>query len=166
MAGGDLADLGFVPESSAMSNSAPARFPKTVRVRSRVQYSRVFECAKRYHHAAMTLHRAAQTDADTARLGLAVSRRVDKRAVVRNRIKRVLRETFRCHLAQLLPGDVVVVVKPAAASLGNAALAQAFLSLLLRSGALPQAQSSGTMPADFYLSQPKAGADQPEKNIR
>ncbi|MDO4710141.1 MAG: ribonuclease P protein component [Pseudomonadota bacterium] len=148
-----------------MSNRAPARFPKTVRVRSRAQYSRVFEQARRYHHAAMTLHRAVLDEAGTARLGLAVSRKVDKRAVVRNRIKRVLRETFRQHLVQLLPGDVVVVVKPAAAGLGNAALAEAFLTLLLRSGALPQVQSGGKMPANFYLSQPRAGIGQPEKSI-
>lgn len=148
-----------------MSNTAPARFPKTVRVRSRVQYSRVFEQAKRYHHAAMSLHRAPAAEADSARLGLAVSRKVDKRAVGRNRIKRVLRETFRQHLAQLLPGDLVVVLKPAAAGLANAALADAFLSLLRRSGALPQPAGSGKMPADFHPSQPRAGIDQPEKSI-
>lgn len=164
MTGGDLAGLGFAPESSAMSNPAPARFSKTVRVRSRVQYSRVFEQAKRHHHAAMSLHRAVLDTSTTARLGLAVSRKVDKRAVGRNRIKRVLRETFRQHLARLLPGDLVVVVKPAAAGLSNAALADAFLSVLSRSGALPQATGSGKMPADSYLSQPGVGSNRPPKS--
>lgn len=39
------------------------------------------------------------------RLGLAISRKVDKRAVVRNRIKRVIRETFRHWCAESGYGD-------------------------------------------------------------
>ena len=52
-----------------------------------------------------------------SRLGLVVSRRVDKRAVVRNRIKRRLREIFRLHRARLTqPLDIVVVARREAAT--------------------------------------------------
>ncbi|HED12757.1 MAG TPA: ribonuclease P protein component [Gammaproteobacteria bacterium] len=50
-----------------------------------------------------------------ARLGIAVSRKVSKRAVVRNRIKRQIRETFRCHHVTSVALDIVLIAKPAAA---------------------------------------------------
>ncbi len=58
----------------------------------------------------------------SSRLGLTVSRRVGN-AVVRNRIKRRLREIFRRAGAALPPGiDLVAVARPPAASLDFAAL--------------------------------------------
>jgi ribonuclease P protein component len=48
-----------------------------------------------------------------ARLGLTVSRRAAKRAVDRNRIKRIARESFR-HQAALPPWDFVVLARPGA----------------------------------------------------
>ncbi len=51
-----------------------------------------------------------------ARVGLAVSRKVSPRAVVRNRIKRMVRESFRQHQDQLGGLDLVVIGKPAAAA--------------------------------------------------
>lgn len=45
----------------------------------------------------------------TARLGMAVSRRVSTRAVERNRIKRLIRESFRRRRAQLPAVDILVI---------------------------------------------------------
>jgi ribonuclease P protein component len=57
-----------------------------------------------------------------ARLGCAISRRVGN-AVVRNRIRRLVREMFR-RLKSTLPAvDVVVIANPAAAELSRAGLA-------------------------------------------
>ena len=50
-----------------------------------------------------------------ARLGLAISKRVSKRAVERNRIKRLLRESFRRVRQQLPPVDVMVMAREQAA---------------------------------------------------
>jgi ribonuclease P protein component len=54
---------------------------------------------------------------DHARLGLAISKRVSKRAVERNRIKRLLRESFRQVRHQLPPVDLVVMAREQAAGL-------------------------------------------------
>ena len=52
-----------------------------------------------------------------ARLGLAVSKRVARRAVKRNRLKRVIRESFRLGVILAAPLDLVVIAKhPAAAA--------------------------------------------------
>jgi ribonuclease P protein component len=58
----------------------------------------------------------------SARLGIAVSRKVSKRAVVRNRIKRQIRESFRLNKNLLMGMDCVVVAKQAAALTENPAL--------------------------------------------
>lgn len=57
-------------------------------------------------------------DSGAARLGLLISRRHASRAVVRNRIKRCIREAFRLEQERLGPIDVLVRppygVKPSA----------------------------------------------------
>jgi len=57
-----------------------------------------------------------------ARLGLAISKKLCKLAVGRNRLKRVVRESFRHHCAELAGLDVVVLNRPAAMRAGNKAL--------------------------------------------
>ncbi|NUS38209.1 MAG: ribonuclease P protein component [Lysobacter sp.] len=138
-------------------NAAPlpparARFPRTARVRSRGEYGRVFEQGRRHQHPLLSLH--VLPDDRPARLGLAVSRKVDTRAVARNRIKRVLRDRFRRLREQLPQGAYVLVARPAAARAGSAELTQAFEQLLLRAGALPCPAPAGTMPAPEAPSAP------------
>ncbi|HKV65224.1 MAG TPA: ribonuclease P protein component [Rhodanobacteraceae bacterium] len=55
----------------------------------------------------------------TTRLGLAVSRKVSKRAVERNRIKRVVREAFRAEREELPALDILVVARTSAAGTPN-----------------------------------------------
>lgn len=62
----------------------------------------------------------ASNGALNARVGLAISKKVDKRAVVRNRIKRQVRESFRQHLQELPPADFVVMANAAAADASGA----------------------------------------------
>lgn len=57
-----------------------------------------------------------------ARLGLAISKRASKLAVERNRLKRLLRESFRRMRDRLPPVDVVVMAREQAVSLSGAEL--------------------------------------------
>jgi len=57
-----------------------------------------------------------------ARLGLTVSRRVSTKAVVRNRIKRCVRESFRHTQSRLDALDFVVIAQPGAGTAAPAAL--------------------------------------------
>ena len=57
-----------------------------------------------------------------ARLGLAVSKKHCRTAVNRNRLKRVIRESFRQHAAGLAGHDVVVLNQLAAQHADNEAL--------------------------------------------
>jgi ribonuclease P protein component len=92
---------------------APARFSRHQRLTRADDYKRVFHCGRRIRGSLFTLVVAPNVEAD-ARLGMAISRKVARRAVDRNRLKRVVRETFR-HLQTDLAGwDVVVMAQPAA----------------------------------------------------
>jgi ribonuclease P protein component len=56
---------------------------------------------------------ARSSGQQASRLGMAVSRQVDRRAVQRNRLKRIVRESFRQHyLSDSAPQAVDVVVLP------------------------------------------------------
>lgn len=63
---------------------------------------------------------ASQNGLDIARLGLAISRKVATRAVDRNRLKRLVRESFRRNKSVLAGLDIVVMARPAAKSISNA----------------------------------------------
>ena len=126
-----------------MNTDPRARFPRSARVRLRAEYALVFEKGRRSADPLFALHWLAGPHAP--RLGLAVSRKVDPRAVGRNRIKRVLRDAFRRARGELGNGAFVIVARPAAARADNAALREAFLRLLQRAGALPALAAAGTM---------------------
>lgn len=91
----------------------------------------------------MTVHWLRGDNA--ARLGLAVSKKVDKRAVGRNRIKRVLRDATRHLRLQMACGDFVVVARAAAKTASNDEIRQSFERLLRRAGALPPAGAEVTI---------------------
>ena len=134
-----------------------ACFPREARVRARAEFDVVFKDGRRTASPVFALHLLRDT-AD-ARLGLAVSRKVDKRAVGRNRIKRVLRDRFR-HLRTALPtGAYVIVARPDAARRSNPELVAAFDALLQRAGALPLSSPAGTMPASATPPDPVKPAD-------
>ncbi len=128
------------------------RFPRSARVRTRAEYTTVFNGARRVSDPLMTLH---WLPADRpARLGLAVSRKVDPNAVGRNRIKRVLRDILRQTRTEIQPGDFVVVARSAARSASNDEIRQAFLRLLRRLRALPTPAVDGTMPPPDGIATP------------
>jgi ribonuclease P protein component len=105
--------------------SAPAdpakSFPRSVRLTQSRDYQRVFSGAKRLGDRHFTVLATPNT-LGHARLGLAVSRRNAPRAVDRNRLKRLVRESFRCQRGELAGYDLVVLSKPAAVAASNEVL--------------------------------------------
>lgn len=119
---------------------------------TRAAFVRVFEGGRRISDPLLALHWLAGPQ--PAQLGLAVSRKVDATAVGRNRIKRVLRETFRMQRTQLAGGAYVVVARSGARQADNARIADSLLQLLQRARALPASTTTGTMPAAATLQFP------------
>ena len=103
----------------------PEGFPRNSRLLSGVEFKRVFDARQaesnrffRIHWAGYPAHGDATrrlSGPNGARLGLAIAKRVVHRAVDRNRIRRVARETFRRRRQMLRPADYIVLARPPAA---------------------------------------------------
>lgn len=103
--------------------------PKANRLKSRKDFQAVFREGTRRHSSHFTLralkpNRSREPSLDTApksnlastQIGVSISTKVSKRAVVRNRIKRQISAAFYQLLPKLSRGwRLVVVVKPTAA---------------------------------------------------
>ena len=100
---------------------AGARFPKRARLLKPAEFSRVFKKAHRSSDRFFTIL-AAQNDLAYPRLGLAISKKHAKRAVDRNRIKRIMRESFRLNPTLLANADYVAMAKPVTKSATNGEL--------------------------------------------
>jgi len=81
-------------------------FPRSHRILSAKMFEAVIACNHRRSNPLFTVYNAAND--------LTVSRKVSTRAVVRNRIKRIIRESFRHNRERLIGRDIVVIAKPGA----------------------------------------------------
>jgi ribonuclease P protein component len=92
------------------------------------EFQHVFRHGKKLVTPVFILH-SLPTSAPRSRLGMAVSKRVGN-AVVRNRVKRLIRELFRRHKAALQPtSDVVFVARRSAAEASLEEFTRHFLAL-------------------------------------
>jgi len=109
-------------------------FPRDLHLKKPSDFRAVFDRGAKRHTKAFILFRAANA-LDRPRLGVSVSRKIGG-AVVRNRVKRLVREAFRTHwLAWGLTGvDLVVIAKRGADALDYQGVSREFSGgLTLRS---------------------------------
>lgn len=97
---------------------ASGELPRQARLRRRGEFSRIQRHGSRIHTGAFTIIVHAGEDADRPRFGCAVSRKVGN-AVVRNRVRRLLKELFRRCAGELPAIDFVFIAKPEAAALSQ-----------------------------------------------
>ncbi len=107
---------------STSNATAPLGFGKDVRLRRRAEFLTIQRRGRKSHSPNFIVSSMAQSPPRASRFGFSVSRRVGN-SVVRNRVKRRLREFVRLNRPQLAAArDFVVIAKPGAAKLSYAEL--------------------------------------------
>ena len=132
---GDQLKLRRPPKRTLTGERTGGRLRRVQRLRSPRDFQRVRAQGRRVSGAVLLLGYAARSEPDNAgltRIGFSVSRRVGG-AVVRNRVKRRLREVIRRKLARIAPGyDLVITARPGAADARMETLEQDVEVLLAR----------------------------------
>lgn len=100
------------------NSSSKFNFDSNLRLLSSADYQFVFKKAERFGNRSFTVL-ARKNDLDHARLGLAISKKCAKKAVDRNRVKRLFRESFRLNQYNLPNIDIIAMCKPSAIVLSN-----------------------------------------------
>jgi len=112
----------------------------------------VFDAAARSSDALFTVL-ASSNNRDYPRLGLAIGRKRMRRAVNRNRCKRLIRESFRHHLECLAGLDLVVLARsngevPNAAIFSSLSSHWKRLMAFREQGKVPAAEAARDTPCD------------------
>ncbi|GAA0904919.1 ribonuclease P protein component [Luteibacter anthropi] len=121
-----------------------AALPRDARLRRAADFAALRTVSGRLGGRCFLL-RFGNNEAGTARLGLAISKRCSKRAVDRNRIKRLAREAFRRVREDLPPVDILVMARDTAVKETGANLLAELDTLLRRIRPLKREGADGTI---------------------
>lgn len=94
-------------------------FPRRLRLLTAGDYRHVFDQAAYKVHGKGLLALACSNGVDHPRVGLVISKKNVRRAVDRNRLKRLIRESFRLQQHRLPAVDVIVLARRGVHELDN-----------------------------------------------
>jgi len=102
--------------------------PARLRLRRKRDFDAAYARGRRFGDGFFSVT-ATGNEAGVPRLGLAVAVRMAGGAVARNRIRRIIRESFRLHQLELPPLDLVVSARPRARGAAAALLRESLAAL-------------------------------------
>lgn len=130
------------PEDGSTPGSRACAFTKQARVRKRREFLRIQNTGRRVATPHFLIVYACSGDGPP-RLGITVTKKIGN-AVVRNRIKRAVRETFRIHAASLRRGaSMVVIARDGSHRLGANGTTAELLPALRTVGTQPEPSPHG-----------------------
>ncbi len=116
-------------------------FKRDKRIRKSQEFSQVQQKGKRFTSKHF-LFLVSKNKGLKSRIGITITRKVDSRAVYRNRLKRRLRELFRIFYGEFLaPFDIVIIARKNAAECEMGEIRREVLGTLKHAGLLKR--SSG-----------------------
>lgn len=112
--------------------------PEENRLRKKKDHNRVYKKGSRFTTPLFVLLVLARDNQEhPSRFSFVVSKKVDKRAVVRNRVRRVLRESVRILLPEILHGfDCILIARNELVGLGVNEALPVIKSIFMKSGVL------------------------------
>jgi len=93
-----------------VTEKAEESFPRQLRLTTAIDFRHVFSKNNRFGDAGITILVSAHTS-ENPRIGFAIAKKQIKKAVNRNGLKRVFRESFRKNQHRLPARDLVVMVR-------------------------------------------------------
>ena len=105
-----------VPAASDATHSL--RLPPARRMRRPAEFKRVYAGGRRLGSEHFTVNLQAN-GTPCARLGMSIAARILRRAVDRNRVRRLIRESFRVNQKRLPPLDIVIGVRAGVQDIDN-----------------------------------------------
>ena len=115
--------------------------PHPERLKKSWEFQRAYKMGKKYWDAYFVIY-VYHTELRQPRLGITVSKKVGN-SVQRNRVKRLIRETFRMLKHELLPNyDIVVVGRTAACGLSGHQTRESLLNLFCRASIMTISETS------------------------
>lgn len=109
------------PDFIRLGSPKALPFQPAQRLRHKSEFDRVYREARRCGDACFAIA-SCNTGRTFPRLGLSIAGRIVGNSVRRNRIKRLIRESFRQHQHELPPVDIVVNARSGARTADNAAI--------------------------------------------
>ena len=104
------------------------------RLTAEKDYARIFSKGRPFHGRGMGM-KAVRNQLASPRIGFVVSTKVAKKAVVRNQVKRRMREIVRKQLRTIIGGvDIVFMARPDSIRMTYADLQRAMTELMSRAG--------------------------------
>ncbi len=107
-------------------------FPKYERIKTNVEFKRVYQEGRSYRDKYFVIYVRTVLKEDSQpyiRIGLTISKKVGN-AIVRNRLKRLVRETYRLNKNRLTKGvEIVLVAFPQAANLDYMKVKESIMGL-------------------------------------
>ncbi|HEY1726078.1 MAG TPA: ribonuclease P protein component [Steroidobacteraceae bacterium] len=113
------------PRSAATAGFGLSR---TRRLRRPIEFQSAYATGRRMGNEFFTVN-VKPNERDGARLGMSVAARILRRAVDRNRLRRLIRESFRHHQSALPRVDIVVGLRPGVKTADNQRLRVALQQL-------------------------------------
>jgi ribonuclease P protein component len=103
------------------------KFPRTRRIRRRCDFAYIYEHGRLYRDELFRI--LYVHTGEPGRLGLSITKKLGK-AHARNRLKRILRETFRLHPELTAGLDMIIQPRPEVLALTNAQISRRFVEAL------------------------------------
>ena len=123
---------------SGTQNSSPRNFsyPRTARIRKRPEILKLQESGRKAYSKHFLLI-VSENAHDTSRLAITVTRKVDKRAVKRNQLKRRVREIFRLNRHRFRQNfDILIIARKNACQISYAEITREVMGALHHKGFL------------------------------
>jgi ribonuclease P protein component len=115
------------------------KFPQNHRLKSKSQFQLVFQNGKKLSLGKLAIFFISNSF-DYPRLGLSVAKRNVPNAADRNRIKRLVRESFRLQQELLSGNDIIVVAYAGITGLDNGEISACLITLWQKLSVYPKPQ--------------------------